>query len=64
MSEFSKENIEENEEGLSEFLNTCIRMLNLHAPRKQKYDRDNRMPFMIRALSKEIVTRTTRRNNF
>ena len=34
LSELSNANIEENEEGLSEFLNTCKRILDLHAPRK------------------------------
>ena len=64
LSELSKANIEENEEGLSDFLSTCKRILDLHAPRKQKYARGNHMPFMNRALSKEIMTRTRLRNNF
>ena len=64
LSELSKENIEENEEGLSDFLDTCKRILDLHFPRKQKYARGNHMPFMNRALSKEIMTRTRLRNNF
>ena len=64
LSELSKENIEENEEGLSDFLDTCKRILDLHVPRKQKYARGNHMPFMNRALSKEIMTRTRLRNNF
>ena len=35
MSELSEANVEENEEGLSDFLNTCTRiLLDLHAPRK------------------------------
>ena len=54
LSELSQANIEENEEGLRD----------LHAPRKQKYARGNHMPFMNRALSKEIMTRTRLRNNF
>ena len=64
LSELSKANIEENEEGLSDFLSTCKRILDLHAPRKQKYARGNQMPFMNRALSKEIMARTRLRNNF
>ena len=64
MSELIKTSIEENEEGLSDFLSTCKRILDLHAPRKQKYARGNRMPFMSRALSKEIMTRARLRNNF
>ena len=64
LSELSKAIIEENEEELSDFLSTCKRILDLHAPRKQKYARGNHMPFMNRALSKEIMTRTRLRNNF
>ena len=64
LSELRKANIEENEEELSDFLNTCKRILDLHIPRKQKYARDNHMSFMNRGLSKEIMTRTRRRNSF
>ena len=64
MSELSKANTEENEEGLGDLLNTCKRTLDLHVPRKQKYARGDHMPFMNRALSKEIITRTRLRNNF
>ena len=42
----------------------CKRILDLHVPRKQKYARGNDMPFMNRALSKEIMTRTRLQNNF
>ena len=63
LSELSKANIEENEERLSEFLNTCKRILDRYAPRK-KYAIGNDMPFMNRALSKEIMRRTRLRNNF
>ena len=64
MSELSKAIIEENEEGLSDFLSTGKRILGLHVPLKQKYARGNHVPFMNRALSKEIMTRTRLRNNF
>ena len=64
LSELSKANIEENEEGLSDFLSICKITLDLHAPRKQKYARGNHMPFMNRALSKEIMTRTGLQNIF
>ena len=40
LSELSTTNTEKNEEGLSDFLNTCKRTLDLHASRKQKYVRD------------------------
>ena len=58
LPELSNANIEENGEGLSDFLSTCKSILDLQAPRKQKYARGNHMPFMNRALSKEIMTRT------
>ena len=64
LSELSKANIEENEEGLNDFLNTCKRILDLHAPRKQKCARGNYMPFINRAVSKEVMTRTRLWNNF
>ena len=58
-----KANIEENEEGLSEFLNTRKRTLGIRAPSRQKYARGNHIPFMSKTLSKEIMTRTRLRNN-
>ena len=64
LSELSKANIEENEEGLSDLLSTCKIILDLHAPRKQKYARGNHIPFMNRGLSKDIMTRTRLRNIF
>ena len=64
LSELSKANIEGNEEELSDFLSICKIILDLHAPRKQKYARGNHMPFVNRALSKEIMTRTGLRNIF
>ena len=64
LSEFGKANIEEKENGLNNLLNACKRILDIHAPRKQKYARGNRMPFMNKVLSKEIMTRTRLRNKF
>ena len=64
MSEFGKANIEENENGLNNLLNACIRILDIHAPRKQKYTRGNHMSFMNKALSKEIMRKTRLRNKF
>ena len=64
LSELSKANIEENENGLNNLNNACKRILDIHAPRKQKYARGNHMPFMNKALSKEIITRTRLRNKF
>ena len=34
LPKLSKANIEENEEGLSDFLNTCKRTLDIHVPHK------------------------------
>ena len=59
LSELRTTNTEKNEEGLSDFLNTCKRILDLNASRKQKYVRGNNMLFNNKALSKEIVIRTT-----
>ena len=56
LSEFSKTNIKEKENGLNNFLNACKRIL--YALCKQKYARGNHMPLMNKALSKEIMTRT------
>ena len=64
LSELSKANIEENENGLNNLNNACKRILDIHAPRKQKYARGNHMPFMNKALSKEIMRRTRLRNKF
>ena len=64
LSELGKANIEENENGLNNLLNACKRILDIHAPRKQKNARGNHMHFMNKALSKEIMTRTRLRNKF
>ena len=58
LSELTKAKIEENNKGLSDFLNTCKRILDLHVTRKERYARGNHMPFMNRDLSKEIITKT------
>ena len=36
-------------------LNACKRILDIHAPRKQKCSRGNHIPFTNKALSKEIM---------
>ena len=64
LSEFGTANVEEKENGLNNLLNACKRILDIHAPRKQKYARGNHMHFMNKALSKEIMTRTRLRNKF
>ena len=64
LSEFGEANIEEKENGLNNLVGACKRILDIHAPRKLKYARGNHMPFMNKALSKEIMTRTPLRNKF
>ena len=42
----------------------CRSTLDHHAPRKQKYARENHMPFLGKPLSNEIMKRTKLRNKF
>ena len=58
LPEFGIANVEEKENGLNNLLDACKRILDIHAPRKQKYTRGNHIPFTNKALSKEIMTRT------
>ena len=46
------------------FENICIRVLNRHAPLKNKYIRANNSPFMNKTLSKAVMTRSRLRNKF
>ena len=64
LSEFGKANTKEKESGLNDLLDACKRILDIHAPCKQKYAKGNHMPSMNKALSKEIMTRTRLRNKF
>ena len=64
MSKVGKMNKEENGNGFNNFLNACKRMLDILALWKQKYGRSNHMPFMNKALSKEIMTRARLRITF
>ena len=41
-----------------------VDVLNKYAPRKKKYPRGNQMPFFIKELSKEIMTRSRLRNKY
>ena len=50
--------MKENNKGLNNFLDVCKRILDIHASRKQMYARENYVPFMNKALSKEIMRRT------
>ena len=55
LSELGQINIEENKNGLSNFLDACKRILDICASRKQKNARGNHMSHMHKALSKEIM---------
>ena len=52
-----------NDNGLEKFCKTTMDTLNLFAPIKKKYARGNKMPFMTKYLSKEMMTRSRLRNN-
>ena len=52
LSEILNVNIGENEEGFSNFLDTCKKNLNYHASSKQKHARGNHLPFTNKTLSK------------
>ena len=64
LSKFGKANVEKKENGLNNLRSACKRILDIHAPRKQKCTRGNHMPFMNKALSREIMTRNRLRNKF
>ena len=48
LSEFGKADLGEKENGLNNLLNACKGILDIHAPRKQKYARVNHILLMIR----------------
>ena len=64
LSEFGMANIEGRENRLNNLLKACKGILDIHAPRKQKYATSRLVPFMNKALCKEIITRTRLRNKF
>ena len=64
LSEFVKAKIKEKKNGLNNLLNACKRILDIHAPQKQKYANGIYMPFMNKVLSKEITTRTRLKKKF
>jgi len=49
---------------LEHFMQNANKILNKHAPKKQKYIRANQGPFMNKALHKEIMKRSQLRNKF
>ena len=60
----SKEVFVNNDEGLQQFCDINLQVLNQHAPQKIKYVRGNQMPFMTKQFSYEIMKRSRLRNNF
>ena len=46
------------------FCEVSVNVLNKHATRKKKYARGNQMPFFIKELSKEIMTRSRLRKKY
>ena len=53
LSELLNVNIDENEEGFSNFLDICKKILNYHAPCKQKHTRGNHLPFIKKLFPKK-----------
>ena len=64
LSEISNSCLNFNDSGFNDFFDICRAILDQHASRKQKYARGNHMPFMNKAISKEIMKRTQLRNKF
>ena len=64
ISNLSKENFINNDDGLQGFCHISLDALNKHAPRKKKHARDNQMIFFNKELSKALMTRTKLRNIF
>ena len=49
---------------VSNFKETIFNIFNKHVPIKQKYIRANETPFMTKELHREIMKRSSLRNNF
>ena len=49
---------------LTNILKFCHILLNIYAPKKKKYIRENDKPFMTKAFSKDVMQKTRFRNNF
>ena len=52
------------EGGLTGFLDACKKLLDYQAPRKKKYTRTNKAPFLTKEINKEIMTSLGLRNKF
>ena len=59
-----KETFVSNDRGLEKFCDTCIKLLNKHAPIKKKYKRGNQMPIVTKDISKAIMKRLKLRYNY
>ena len=57
-------NAENCDKSLGNFMSSCSRILDQHAPQKKRYLRGNQSPFMNETLSKAIMHRSKLRNNF
>ena len=64
ITNLSKENFIDNDDGFQRPCDIRLDALNKHAPRKKKHARGNPMPFFNKELSKAIMTRTKLRNIF
>ena len=62
INNLSNELFVNNDDGLQKLRKTTMDTLNPFAPVKMKYARGNQMSFMIKSLSKEIMTKSRLRN--
>ena len=58
LSELSTANVEDKENGLNNLLNGCKRILDVHAPRKQKYAGGNHVPLWRRLCLRKYKNST------
>ena len=54
----------QNDKGFEKICNISTKFLKKHAPQKEKFVRDNQMPFMTKHLSKEKLKRSRLRYRF
>ena len=64
MSKLSIENISNTSNGLENFLQICIGVLDKLAPQKKKYNRSNSIPYLNKPLPRVHMKRTRLRNRF
>ena len=64
LNELRKEDFANNDKDFEKFCNIIMKVLNKHAPRKKKIVRGNKIPFMTKNLSKEMMKRSRLRNRF